>query len=263
MGHSNITWKNLAARPIGCRTVILQPGDVVVVPEIGILIPLPPGSVGWMEHLQFMPSSWMNLMGGTASGTAGFYGANVGPGSFHHRKPPAQNYYVVKVFSRVQFNSQPVNPQEVKAGAVPVFQGFSSTNENNLNFQMGLDAARETQLAHQLEADGRVEDAIQHYRSALDADSSNPVALNNLAWILAAAGKPGLRNGEEAVRLATRAVGLTEYRHPVFIGTLAAAYAQAGQFREAVDTACIAEALALVTGQNDVYAINARLLNRY
>ncbi len=264
-GHGAFQYymERLGGQPTDVERSLLQSGDVVVVPEIGILTPLPSGSVGWVEHLQYAPSSWMNLMGGTASGTAGFYGANVGPVPFMVGNPPAQNYYVVKVFSRVQFNSQPVNPQEVQAGAVPVFQGFSSTNENNLNFQMGTDAARETQLAHQLEADGRVEQAIQHYRNALDADSGNPVALNNLAWILAAAGKPELRNGEEAVRLAAKAVDLTQSRYPVFIGTLAAAYAQAGQFREAVDTACIAEALALVTGQNDVYAINARLLSRY
>ena len=255
--------EKFGGRPIDVEQSLLQPGDIVVVPEIGVLTPLPTGSVGWLEHLQSAPASWMNVMGGTASGTAGFYGANVGPVPFLVGNLPAQNYYVVKVFSRVQYNSQPVNPKEVQGGAVPKFQGFSSTNENNLNLQMGGDAARETQLAHQSEAGGRVEDAIQHYRNAVDADANNPVALNNLAWILATAGKPGLRDGKEAVLLATKAVGLTENRYALFIGTLAAAYAQAGQFQDAVNTACIAEALAVVTGQNDVYAANAKLLARY
>jgi hypothetical protein len=264
-GHGAFQYymEKLGGRPIDVEQSLLQPGDMVVVPEIGILTPLPSGSVGWVEHLQSAPISLMNVMGGSASGTAGFYGANVGPVPFILGNLPAQNYYVVKVFSRVQFNSQPVNPKEVQAGAVPLFQGFSSINENNLNFQMGPEAARETQLAHQLESQGRVEEAIQHYRNALNADGNNPVTLNNLAWILATAVKPGLRDGKEAVLLATRAVGLTEYRYPLFIGTLAAAYAQAGRFQDAVNTACVAEALALVTGQNDVLAANARLLARY
>ena len=56
---------------------------------------------------------------------------------------------------------------------------------------------------------------------------------------------------KEAVRLATRAVELTDGRRPGFIGTLAAACAQAGQFPEAVKMAATACNLARVTGQTE------------
>ena len=69
-------------------------------------------------------------------------------------------------------------------------------------------------------------------------------ALNNLAWVLATSPKAELRNGAEAVRLAERACELTHYGEPLFIGTLAAAYAEAGRFPEAVTTAEKAEQLA-------------------
>jgi dihydrodipicolinate synthase/N-acetylneuraminate lyase len=56
-----------------------------------------------------------------------------------------------------------------------------------------------------------------------------------------------LRDGREAVRLASKAVQLTDSREPIMIGTLAAAYAEAGQFTNAVEMAKAAEFLALIT----------------
>ena len=50
--------------------------------------------------------------------------------------------------------------------------------------------------------------------------------------------------GPQAVQLAERACELTHYGQPVFLGTLAAAYAEAGRFPEAVTTAEKAERLA-------------------
>ena len=57
-----------------------------------------------------------------------------------------------------------------------------------------------------------------------------------------------LRNGREAVDLAQRAVRLSGGREPAVLGTLAAAYAEAGRFSEAVETA--QKALDLATKQN-------------
>ncbi len=58
-----------------------------------------------------------------------------------------------------------------------------------------------------------------------------------------------IRNGPEAVGLAERAARLTDAREPMILGTLAAAYAEAGRFPEAVKTA--ERALTLATGQNN------------
>jgi Flp pilus assembly protein TadD len=121
----------------------------------------------------------------------------------------------------------------------------------------------QVQLAVRYEKEGKAEEAIQHYRQALAVDSNNPAALNNLAGILATASRLELRNGEEAVQLATQAVELTDGRVPLFIGTLAAAYAETGQFSKAVEMARIARALAFVTGQNEIAAKNAKWLTLY
>ena len=58
-----------------------------------------------------------------------------------------------------------------------------------------------------------------------------------------------IRNGAEAVELAQRAVQLSDGREPAILGTLAAAYAEAGRFAEAVKTA--EQALALASSQNN------------
>ena len=126
-GHGAFQYymEKLGGQPIDVERSLLQPGDVVVVPEFGTYITLPPGSVGWIEDLEFSPFSWMNLMGGTTNGAAGFYGANWGPVPFTFGKLPPQDYDLVRVFSRVQFNTQPANPQDVQAGNVPSFTNIS------------------------------------------------------------------------------------------------------------------------------------------
>ena len=72
--------------------------------------------------------------------------------------------------------------------------------------------------------------------------------MNNLAWLLATCPEASVRNGAEAVELARRAVQLSGGREPAILGTLAAAYAEAGRFPEAVQTA--RKALKLATQQN-------------
>ncbi len=264
-GHAAFQYymEKLGGQPIDVERSLLQPGDVVVVPWIGGRMPFPAGSVGWIEGLAFSPFSWINLMGSSETGAAGFYGANFGPVPFATGKLPPQDYFVVKVFSRVQFHAQPANPREVQAGNVPSFPDISFSEEDKTMLRWNQEAARQGQLAGQLEADGKVEEAIQHYREVLNVDSNNPVVLNNLAWILATASKSELRNGEEAVRLATRAVALTDRRLPRFIETLAAAYAAAGQFSKAAQISQTAHILAILSNQPDEAARFDKLTSRY
>jgi tetratricopeptide (TPR) repeat protein len=110
---------------------------------------------------------------------------------------------------------------------------------------------------------GRTREAVAQYREALRLNPDLAVALNNLAWVLAASPDDELRNGAEAVRLAERACELTHYGEPFFIGTLAAAYAECGRFPEAVTTAEKAEQLAASAGLPAVAAKNRRLLELY
>ena len=74
-------------------------------------------------------------------------------------------------------------------------------------------------------------------REALRQRPDDPALLNDTAWMLATNPNASIRNGAEAVELAGRAVRLSGGREPAVLGTLAAAYAEAGRFSEAQDTA--------------------------
>ncbi|MHC1728485.1 MAG: tetratricopeptide repeat protein [Syntrophobacteraceae bacterium] len=64
--------------------------------------------------------------------------------------------------------------------------------------------------------------------------NSSSLACNSIAWILATCPNPDFRNGEEAVKMARKAVELDGSK-PYYHDTLAAAYAESGMFREAVE----------------------------
>ena len=92
-------------------------------------------------------------------------------------------------------------------------------------------------LGNALLQKGKVDEAIAHFQRALQITPDSAEAQNNLAWVLATCPQALLRNGSEAVELAQRANQLTGDGNPVVLGTLAAAYAEAGRFPEATETA--------------------------
>jgi protein O-mannosyl-transferase len=118
-------------------------------------------------------------------------------------------------------------------------------------------------LASALGSQRKTREAVRHYRAALEIEPNFPEALNNLAWILAANPDAELRSGREAVALAEQACKLTDYKQPQLVGTLAAAYAEAGRFPEAISTAEKAKALAEQSNQADLAARNRALLELY
>jgi len=66
------------------------------------------------------------------------------------------------------------------------------------------------------------------------AERGDPESLNNLAWLLATCPDSGLRDGKSAVAFAERAVAATLRKNVAYLDTLAAAYAETGQFAKAV-----------------------------
>jgi protein O-mannosyl-transferase len=92
-------------------------------------------------------------------------------------------------------------------------------------------------LGNALLQKGKVDEAIAHFQRALQITPDSAETQNNLAWVLATCPQASLRNGGEAVELAQRANQLTGDGNPVVLGTLAAAYAEAGRFPEATETA--------------------------
>jgi tetratricopeptide (TPR) repeat protein len=82
----------------------------------------------------------------------------------------------------------------------------------------------------------RYDEAEEVLREAVALDPENAYALNGLAWHLATVPEAGRRDGDEAVELAEKALEQAGTRPPALLDTLAAAYAEAGRFAEAVRT---------------------------
>lgn len=86
---------------------------------------------------------------------------------------------------------------------------------------------------------------------------------NNRAWELATSADPAKRNGARAVELAEDACVQTHYQQAVMVGTLAAAYAEAGRFDEAIGAAQMACAMAEKAGDAKLLAKNKEMLGRF
>jgi len=91
---------------------------------------------------------------------------------------------------------------------------------------------------------GKTAEALSHWRAALRLEPNHLLVLSQTAWVLATSPEASIRSGTEAVALAERAVRLSGGRDAAALDTLAAAYAEAGRFTEALQTARRALALA-------------------
>lgn len=101
-----------------------------------------------------------------------------------------------------------------------------------------IDAKNE--LAHQGRADtylriGKQAEAIKDYEAVLEVDPKNSHVLNNLAWLLATSPDEKLRDGKRAIELATEGCKVTEYKQAHILSTLAAGYAETGDFKTALE----------------------------
>ena len=110
---------------------------------------------------------------------------------------------------------------------------------------------------------GRADEAMVHYQKALQLKPDSPDVLNNLAWLLATAPDAHIRDGVQAVKYAGRACELTHYGVAPFVGTLAAAYAEAGRYDDAIAAAQKACALATAAGEGELLEKNQQLLVLY
>jgi tetratricopeptide (TPR) repeat protein len=88
-------------------------------------------------------------------------------------------------------------------------------------------------LAH--DRTGRAAKAIADYELVLAKVPSYPHAKNNLAWVLATAAEPSLRNPDRALELVRSECEGERCEHPATLDTLAAAHAAEGHFDDAVE----------------------------
>ncbi len=103
-----------------------------------------------------------------------------------------------------------------------------------------LELAPDTPIALRLRGDmylsiGKHAEALRDFESTLEVAPEDSGVLNNFAWTLATSPFDELRNGKRAVELATKAAELTEFNQAHILSTLAAAYAELGEYDKAIE----------------------------
>ena len=139
--------------------------------------------------------------------------------------------------------------------AEELFLVMLARNPNDFNAHLALG----TILPHF----GRNQEAVQQLETALQINPDAAEALNNLAWLLATSEDPNIRDGIRAVQLAEHACSLTGSKKTTYLGTLAAALAEAGRFDDAITAAQTACALAGKSGETNLLQKNQELLELY
>ncbi len=116
--------------------------------------------------------------------------------------------------------------QKQSGKAIDVYSEFlkDHPDESNLLYARG-NAYLNLGLQAEAEAD---------YEKAYKDLSKDSGLLNNFAWVLATSPDEKLRDGKRAVKMATEACDLTEYKLGHILSTLAAAYAETGDFDNAI-----------------------------
>jgi tetratricopeptide (TPR) repeat protein len=82
-----------------------------------------------------------------------------------------------------------------------------------------------------------IRDGVEEWEKVLAIQPENGNAMSNLAWVFATSPDESVRDGVKAVELAREAVRVSDRRIPLLFRTLAAAYAETGEFSKAIQTA--------------------------
>lgn len=153
-----------------------------------------------------------------------------------------------------------------RLGEVQALQGRFKEAQTSYEESIRIDpniAAAHNGLGELRAQQGQWKKALTDFSQALDRQPGFLRALNNIAWTLATADDSEVRNGRQALDLARALNERSGVRNAQFLETLAAAYAETGDFTRAVATAEQIPSMAKLSGEYEVAARNEKLIQLY
>jgi protein O-mannosyl-transferase len=134
------------------------------------------------------------------------------------------------------------NNQEVHRSLAQALAQEGNMTEATVHWEKALelepeDVTARDSLGAGLVQQGRLVEAVAQWQQSLQYNPDDGNALSNLGWVLSTAPEDSMRNGPQALEFARRASQMAEDNNPLILRTLAAAYAENGQFPEAIDVA--------------------------
>lgn len=146
-----------------------------------------------------------------------------------------------------QFLARVEDQQGRKDGAITLYRRAVRLDPRSAPMHADLGVA--------LLAAGQTAEALDELRTSARLDSNTLSVVNNLGWILATSPQDGMRNGAEAVEWAQQACRLTSFERPEMLDTLAAAWAESGDFEKAIESASLAIELAQQQKQDELLTL--------
>ena len=228
----------------------LSRGDLLVSPQAGANFDQPGDGVALVRTMGLPSCRWLTPWNDQAG--AGFYSDVFGPLPYAIMAEQSEEYGIYEVTNTLLFSgtTQPVFAAEecFRRGMTLAknrdWEGAAHEFRLAVKLNPGFAQAHH-QWGMTLLLQHKTAEALDHWRQAARLNPNWPEPLNNLAWVLATDPHPELRNGVEAVRCATRAAELAGTNDVRILDTLAAAYAETGDYEKAVVTALRAKALAI------------------
>jgi tetratricopeptide (TPR) repeat protein len=151
------------------------------------------------------------------------------------------------------------NDADTHYGLGNVLMGLGQFDEATTHYRKALEIKPDSALVHNAlgvvaTARGRFDEALAHYQQARRIQPNDTFVHYHLAWLRATCPNASLRNGTEAIEYARRADQLSGGGQPNVLGALAAAYAEAERFPEALTAAHKALNLALKQNNSSLAA---------
>lgn len=140
--------------------------------------------------------------------------------------------------------------------------------ESEAHLKEALRLAPRNESAHRHLADiytraGRAREALVHARFLLERHPEDPLWLSRVAWLMSTSPAETDHDAEEAIALALKSCELTAFGNPECLTAVAAAYADAGKFSEAVDMTGRAAAIYKKMGSEERIALTRQLLEEF